>query len=102
MFSTIKAKLYAVGALLTIAVYALIKWLYASNESKKAKIEELKNQAKISKKISKMETDIAEYYGYQESIDIVNKGLEMDSATAKKMRGEINEDDNSDYTTHAV
>ena len=100
MFSALKAKLYAVGALITIAFFAYVKWLHASNQDKKEKINDLKREAVVAKKVSEMEEDVAEYRGFQEAINIHSEELAMKTAIEAQKR-KIDEDcSDSNYDTH--
>lgn len=98
MVSIIKTKLYAVGALIAIAIGAYMKWLHASNKEKARKIVDLKREAKIAKKVSQMEADTVEYRGFQEAININAKQASATTRETKLKRGAIDEEVNPDYT----
>ena len=79
MLSTLKLKLIAAGSVIMIGLLAALKWLYVSNKAKKAKIKELKLEAKIARTISKMDKDVSEFHGSQEAIKKDDKRLEKNT-----------------------
>ncbi|MEA1999593.1 MAG: hypothetical protein U9N61_09790 [Euryarchaeota archaeon] len=101
MFGTLKYKLVAVGSALVIAIFALIKWLYASNQAKKEKIVSLKRESKIAKVVTDISNDTAEYNGFQKAINREMNRLADDTEKARVKQSErkLNESDYDDGFT---
>ena len=69
-FSTLKAKIYAAISIITIAFLAYVKWLRASNEQRKRKIDVLKKEVKQIEQKSKADLLLGEYYATQDVEDM--------------------------------
>jgi len=70
LFTSLKTKIYAAISLLFIALLAIIKWKSATNTHKDEKIKKLKKEVEIAKKVGANEKELADFYGYQNALDI--------------------------------
>jgi hypothetical protein len=99
MLNTIKLKLIAAGSVFVIAILAALKWLYASNKAKKAKIEKLKREAKVAKVVQEMHGKTSSLEGFQEAIDLGSDKLSQDTQEADDKRSADDKNDVINGTT---
>lgn len=86
LLASLKAKVYALIAILTIAFLAYVKWLKVSNEAKDQKIEHMKKEIEIAKSVSKDKEKAAEFRGSQKEIDKQMQNVAQDTETEDDKR----------------